>query len=265
MITINELYTYPVKSTKGIHREKVEVSTTGLYNDRMVAIIDSNNRIVTGREHPKLLLLSTELTDTVIVIDAQIHMVTFRLPQEGFQLELKLFRNKIMGLPFNTEANDWISEYLAGAYRLVYLGKNNRPIPEKRGGNPEDRTGFTDSSPIHLVNLDSLKQLNLKLKQNVTVRNFRPNIVVSGATAFEEDGWKYIKINGMDFRVQERTQRCIFTTIHPLTAQVNTEMQPLATIARMRLKQAKKPTFGINLIPMGKGVISQNDILTIIS
>lgn len=264
MIKIRELFTYPMKSTKGNSITTTDVLRTGLRYDRTVAIIDAGNRIVTGRQHPKLLLLSTELTDTVLTINATAYMMTFGLPTKVPPLELKLFRNRIFGLPFDTKANDWISDYLDGDFRLVYLGNNERPIPEKRGGHQDDRTGFTDSSPVHLINLNSMRDLNSRLKYEVSVRNFRPNMVIDGAGAWEEDRWNRLRINGIDFRVQEPTQRCIFTTIDPLTTEVDASMQPLASIAKMRLKQGKRPTFGINLVPMETGTIIKDNILTIL-
>lgn len=50
----------------------------------------------------------------------------------------------------------------------------------------EDEAIFHDYSPFMLISEMSLNDLNSKLKQPVTIRNFRPNFYVSDCTAFSE-------------------------------------------------------------------------------
>lgn len=102
------------------------------------------------------------------------------------------------------------------------------------------------------------------MDKNISVRNFRPNFVVKGAKPFEEDTWSKLEINNVEYRVQEKTQRCIFTTIDPNTNNRNSNMEPLASIAKMRLKNGLRPTFGINLVPLTSGSISVGDTISII-
>ena len=53
---------------------------------------------------------------------------------------------------------------------------------------------FQDSTAILLTSSSSLKDLNSKLKDKVDMMQVRPNIVVSGGQAFEEDNWAYLRI-----------------------------------------------------------------------
>ena len=258
-IEIQRLFIYPLKSTKGLSIEKTDVDKQGFDNDRRVAVIDRNGRIVTGRDHPKLVLLSSELNEKYLILSSPLFLVTFSLPRKKSPVPIKLFGNRIVGIPFNRNANDWISQYLDGEFKLVYLGEQFRPITEKRGGRQGDITGFADSSPIHLISETSLETLNSNLSDKVTAMNFRPNIVVRGNEAFEEDRWDRVTINGLEYRVQERTQRCIFTTVDPDIGTFDSTMQPLASIAKMRSASGQRPTFGINLVPSGKGSVNVGD------
>ncbi|MGB3150585.1 MAG: MOSC N-terminal beta barrel domain-containing protein, partial [Maribacter sp.] len=133
-IKIEQLYIYSLKSTKGQPVEMVPVQKYGFDNDRRVAIIDSKGRVVTGREHPKLVLLGSELKENYLVVASPSILVTFSLPRKRSPIPIRLFRNEIFGIPFGPKANTWISEHLGGDYRLVFLGEKFRPIPEKRGG-----------------------------------------------------------------------------------------------------------------------------------
>lgn len=53
---------------------------------------------------------------------------------------------------------------------------------------------FSDSCQVHLVNTASLEDLNEKLQKQVNIDRFRPNIVIAGKQAYEEEKWKRIQI-----------------------------------------------------------------------
>lgn len=45
-----------------------------------------------------------------------------------------------------------------------------------------------------LLNESSIADLNTRIEKPVSVLNFRPNFLVKGPAAFEEDHWKWVKI-----------------------------------------------------------------------
>ena len=49
--------------------------------------------------------------------------------------------------------------------------------------------------------LGSLDDLNNRLPSPLPMNRFRPNIVIDGVDAFEEDGWKRIRIDGIELSV----------------------------------------------------------------
>jgi hypothetical protein len=188
-----------------------------------------------------------------------IPLSSLALPALNDSVQIRLFRNKITGKLFDVKSNQLISSYLEGDYRLVYIANDYREVLPKRGGRSGEFTGYADSSPVHLINSKTLEHLNSKLDTEVCALNFRPNIVIDGLKAYEEDSWSEISINGCLFRVQERTSRCIFTTIDPNTQYKNPVLEPLTTISKIRLIKGQRPTFGINLVPIAKGSISIGD------
>ena len=80
----------------------------------------------------------------------------------------------------------------------------------------------------------------------IPMRRFRPSVVVSGAPAWAEDGWRRLRIGPVTFRVAKGCDRCVFTTIDPDTAEKGHE--PLFALARHR-RWDGKVWFGVNLIP----------------
>ncbi|MDQ6687614.1 MAG: MOSC domain-containing protein, partial [Actinomycetota bacterium] len=86
----------------------------------------------------------------------------------------------------------------------------------------------------------------------VSMTRFRPSLVVAGAPAWAEDGWRVVRIGAVTFRVAKACARCVFTTIDPDTA--NKGKEPLTTLARHR-RWDGKTWFAINLIPDSPGAL----------
>lgn len=54
--------------------------------------------------------------------------------------------------------------------------------------------GFADGYPYLLTNEASLRDLQQRCPAGVQMEQFRPNLVVSGVAAREEDSWKVLRI-----------------------------------------------------------------------
>ena len=263
---IRRLYRYVLKSSRGVSHSAINVDLSGFQYDRCVCIVDESGKIVTGRELPQLVRLKSELIHGRLSIETDLgEIIDFGLPKNNDFANYRLFRNQVQGCPFDSPANLWLSNHFNGDYRFVHINDKFNPVLEKRGGRQADIKSFADATPIHLINLKTLNYLNSKLPSNVSARNFRPNIIVDGNMPFEEDHWEYLEIDGLKFRMQERTGRCIFTTIDPETAKKDRAMQPLATLAQVRLSIGLRPTMGIGLVPLERGEIAVGNQVEIIS
>ena len=70
------------------------------------------------------------------------------------------------------------------------------PVKENAGYQPV--TGFQDAYPLHLINLNSVRDLDSRLLAkdenipNLDVRRFRANIIIDGPAAYDEEMWKLI-------------------------------------------------------------------------
>jgi uncharacterized protein YcbX len=88
------------------------------------------------------------------------------------------------------------------------------------------------------------------------MERFRPNIVISGCEPFAEDGYARVRIGEISFRGPKRCDRCVITTVDPLTGERGRE--PLRTLAKYRLAD-QKVWFGMNLIHDQTGVLRVGD------
>ncbi|SUG48404.1 Flavodoxin reductases (ferredoxin-NADPHreductases) family 1 [Salmonella enterica subsp. arizonae] len=97
--------------------------------------------------------------------------------------------------------------------------------------------GFADGYPYLLTNEASLRDLQRRCSAGVQMEQFRPNLVISGVAAWEEDSWKVLRIGDVIFDVVKPCSRCIFTTISPEKGQKHPSGEPLATLQSFRTAQ----------------------------
>ena len=172
---VKKLFIHCLKSAKGQELKSLKVLKSGFLNDRNVAVVDVDNKIITGREFPKLLSVASAIINNHLELrEGSSISQFFKLPDSKEEaIEIKLFRNITKGVPFGIEASRYISKLLRGEFRLVYLGGNFRVVSPKRGGRDGEITGYADSAPVHLISLSTMKYLNSKLSNKVSARNFR--------------------------------------------------------------------------------------------
>lgn len=51
---------------------------------------------------------------------------------------------------------------------------------------PDDEVVYADLSPVMMLSEESINDLNTKLSNKVSVKNFRPSIFIEGCNAYEE-------------------------------------------------------------------------------
>jgi uncharacterized protein YcbX len=156
------------------------------------------------------------------------------------------------------EADAWLSDVLEQRVRLVFLDDPRRRAVNPRFAQDGDVVSFADAYPMLLASEDSLSRLNDWIADGprpeegpLTITRFRPNLIVSGALPFAEDGWARIRIGDATFRVVKGCDRCVLTTLDPETGEK--QMEPITSLARHR-RWDGKTWFAANVIPDTPGV-----------
>jgi hypothetical protein len=264
-LEIKKLYIYPIKSCRGLKIISANIQKIGFQYDRFFAVINSKNEILTARKNSKLLNISSEINNNELTLSAYgIHSIAIDLHKTlTDKIDIKIFNDSAKAKIVGHKTDDWLSYTLQEKCRLVSIDSEHlRKMKSKYNGKENDIISFSDISPIHLISEESLKDLNSKLESPVTIDNFRPNILVSGSSAYEEDNWSNVKIGNCEFEVTLKTPRCIFTTIDPITTEVDSEQEPLRTLSKYR-KVRNHINFGIYLMPKKIGIINITDKIKI--
>ncbi|MCJ1393687.1 hypothetical protein MMC18_006563 [Xylographa bjoerkii] len=114
--------------------------------------------------------------------------------------------------------------------------------------------GFADAYPLHIMNVASVEDLRKRLADTIPdleVLRFRPNIVIEGPQAFDEDTWKYVRIGTFEYYVACRTARCLLPNVHPVTGFKHT-VEPDRTLKSYRRIDAGSPKdacLGMQMVP----------------
>jgi uncharacterized protein YcbX len=88
------------------------------------------------------------------------------------------------------------------------------------------------------------------------VVRFRPNVVIDGEEPFAEGAWPTARIGNLKFRTTMVCDRCVMTTIGPITLAGGKEL--IRTLARYR-RWDRKTWFGTRLVPHATSTISLGD------
>ncbi len=272
-IKVEQLNIFPVKSLAGIELQESALTNLGLKWDRHWMIVMPNGRFVTQRQKPKMALIKTALSDKELVLSSQDQHCSISLDfPKGEPFEATIWRDKCLVVDEGDEVAHWIRQVLDSTVplRLVRLAKDcSRPqsAPERFGA--ETTTLFADAGPILVANQASLVRLNSELEQRglsqVDMRRFRPNIILSGLEAFEEQNIAQLNHQNFSLKLCDRSERCIMTTVDPDTGIKHPDMEPFNTLMSLNTmpESDRKPAFGMNAtLEKGSGLIRVGDVLT---
>jgi uncharacterized protein len=259
-ITLTGVTRYPIKSCCGYAVGQAVVERWGLAGDRRWMLVDDEGVGVTARTYPQLVLVTPEPdADGLLVRAPDADPLLVRAPEGSARTGVRIFSSELAAVPASDEAHAWFSKVVGKPVRLVYLDDPTQRRPNPTYSRGEDRVSFADGYPLLLATEESLAALNDLIAEGpraaegpVSMRQFRPNLVVAGAPAWAEDGWRVVRIGAVNFRAVKACDRCVLTTIDPDTASRGKE--PLTTLARCR-RWDGKVWFAINLIPDSPGAV----------
>ena len=258
---LTQLWIHPLKSGAGITLSSAIAAPGGLTTDREWMVTDAEGQFLTGRTHPALLHIKATPTIEGLRLNApgmsehSVRRARFnrRRPTGVWSYRFDAWWGEV-------STDHWLSEFLGISARLLFIGGVSQ---RQLRSDPSVRFSFADGYPYLLLSESSLVDLNSRLVRPVTMRHFRPNLVVDGVVAFAEDGWRRFRIGSVIFDVVKPCDRCVFTTIDPDTAIPADDLQPLRTLGSYRRTEGGV-MFGQNVIARNRGMIRVGDAVEVL-
>ena len=258
---VGALWRYPVKGLRGHAVGSASVEAVGLAGDRRWLVIDEDGRFLTQREVRAMAQVDVALSDDGVVLGHDVHGRQ-AVPVPGPAADVvavTVWRDAVPARLADGGAARYLSTVLGRSVRLAYMADPGvRPVnPEF--GHATDRVSFADGYPILVTTMASLADLSRRLGADITMRRFRPNLVIEGAEPWAEDAWRRIRIGGVELRVVKPCERCVVTTLDPDTGAQPDPAEPLRTLGRFHRSSTGKIIFGQNAIPDTLGRIAVGD------
>lgn len=275
------MWIFPIKSCGPLIVREFECGIlgpiSGFLRDRTFMVVRaSNNEFVTARTYPKMVLISPKVKNDRILSLTAPNMEEIEIDVEKvFKAKEKspatIWKDEALVVDCGDDLARWFSRYILEkeeGVRLVCFPseKPKEKIPKRqklfKAAEGTDTGTLHDETSYMLMNTDSFDDLNKKLEKPVTPLQFRPNFVVSGMGAWEEDNIKWLKVgNDVIFKRIEPCLRCMFTTIDPTTGVRDKDEQPIKTLKQFRLFSSigKSPVFGAHLGLRAGGKVKSGD------
>ena len=249
MAVVQELFIYPMKSARGIAQSSARLALTGFEWDRQWMAVDARGQFISQRTHPRLAQIVPEISADSLTLRVR-DFKPLQLPLEpvGEVVAVMVWEDRCAGLDQGDEAAEWVSAAVGDALRLV----RRAPLPD-RLANPQfagphaAQLAFSDGYPILVCNEASLADLNVRMSEPIPMERFRPNIVLTGLSAFEEDRIDVLQICPIALRLVKPCTRCIITATDQRSGERSTN--PLPMLRQFRFDRALLGvTFGENAV-----------------
>jgi len=247
--TIASLFVYPVKSCRGIALATARLTERGIAHDREWLIVDEGGHFITQREVPRLALLVPALSAAALELAAPgLPRLAIPLDHAGARRDVTVWRDTVPAIDQGDVVAAALSAWIGRTARLARFDPAVR-----RNCNPEfagpggAHHSFADGYPVLVVSEASLADLNSRLATPLPIDRFRPNLLLAGIDAYDEDHIDELTIGGATLKLVKPCTRCQITTTDQSTAKVGIE--PLPTLAIYRYNAALEGvTFGMNAI-----------------
>jgi uncharacterized protein len=267
--SISRLFVYPVKSCAGIEVQEAVLTETGLDLDRAWMVVDAAGEYVTQRQRPRLALVKPQFKRSELVLRAP-GMLTLHLAIDGVEqpTRAKIWDDEVAAYDMGAIAAQWFTDFLslseqglptaqAPKFRLVRFDpEQKRPSSMRWTGGVEALNQFSDGFPLLVLGQASLDEFNTRLQAAgnapVEMERFRPNIVLAGLPAHDEDrlGEIHIKTDSSPavLKPVKPCPRCPIPNIDPATAQSSPVVGDTLQAYRQDARLGGAVTFGMNAI-----------------
>lgn len=230
MATLTQLILYLIKSCAGMPVAAATLLESGLsaqgVHDREWMVVREDGQFLTQREHPRMALIRPRPDggDLHVSMPGQPDLV-LPLAWNGNETprQVRIWDDLVDAADCGDAAAHWFSAALGTDCRLVRFRRDiRRPTSVKWTGGVTAQTRFADGYPLLLIGQASLDDLNVRLAASgrapLPMDRFRPNLVVDGLEAFEEDYLEALHDADLAIRPVKPCARCPIPSIDQATA-----------------------------------------------
>jgi uncharacterized protein YcbX len=255
---IASLHVFPIKSLGGVSPYEALLIETGFEFDRAWMVVDEHGDMLTQRELPRMALVQPQFRGGDLVLRAP-GMLALHLHLDAVEAatRARVWDDEVKAYDMGALAAQWMSDFLGRKLRLVRFDPEQKRLSDKQWtGGLEAENAFADGYPLLVVGTASLADLNQRLaargEKPVGIERFRPNLVLEGLSAFEEDHIDLLDIateeGPVRLKLVKPCVRCTIPDVDPATAERGTAVGETLATFRADARMGGGLTFGMNAI-----------------
>lgn len=262
MAILSEITLYPIKSCAGMPLRSATLTSAGLMKeqiyDREWMVVDEAGICMTQREHPRMALISPRLkTDTLELRAPGMLRLEIELglpdPELAPTLTVQVWDDQVLAYDCDATTAAWFSNFLGRPCRLARFHANaSRAVSQKWTKGVAATTLFSDGYPMLVAGSASLADLNAKLvqagRQAIPMNRFRPNLVIDGIDAFEEDYAEDFRIGDAVLKPVKPCARCPMPSVDQATGEFGPDPLDIMQSYRAKPEVEGALCFGMNTI-----------------
>jgi uncharacterized protein YcbX len=224
MITLTHLLLYPIKSCGGIAVREATLLESGLsihgVHDREWMLVTENGQFLSQRENPRMALIRPLPEGGNLRVRAPgmgdlLVPVAWEAVQDAPVRTVQIWDDSVRAVDCGDVAADWFAQAIGTRERIRLVRFHHdavRPTSVKWTGGVPSQTRFADGYPLLLIGQASLDDLNTRLRAAgrapLPMDRFRPNLVIDGLQAFEEDYLGSLSTGAAEIRPVKPCARC---------------------------------------------------------
>ncbi|MEQ8516052.1 MAG: MOSC domain-containing protein [Chromatocurvus sp.] len=261
-MTLSGLFIYPVKSCAGIALDAATLDRFGLAGDRRWLLVDADDRFLTQRTLPAMGQITVAVHSEGIELAGHGRHMRVRTPGGDAPLRrVAVWGDHVHARDAGDAAAAWFSSVLHQPCRLVFMADDAQRLVDTDYAVNGETVSFADGFPLLLTSEASLASINASLDAFVSMRRFRPNLVVSGSAPFAEDRWRQLQIGAQRFTVAKPCARCAIPALDPDTGARHPTLNRVLAATR-RIDGAI--LFGQNLLHCDSGTLRVGDTVRVL-
>lgn len=260
---IARLFVYPIKSCAGVDLPEILLTETGLEFDRAWMVVDADGRFVSQRQLPRMALIRPQMKHAELVLRAPgmlaLHIAYDRVEQP---VRVTVWKDEVAAYDMGDIAAQWFSDFLSEPgqpqrLRLVRFDPEHQRLASLAWTDGvEAPIQCADGYPLLVASEGSIDELNARLAAAghgaVGIERFRPNIVLAGIEAHDEDRVDTLHVEtaegGAQLRPVKPCTRCPIPNIDPATGVPGPEVLDTLRTYRADARFDGAITFGMNAI-----------------
>ena len=270
MPIISQLVFYPIKSCAGIHLSTATLTGAGLMHDHVYdrewMLVDDDGNFLSQREYPRMALITPRLRSETMELRAPGMLrldIALGLPDpaQAPTRQVMIWQHALKAYDGDGVTRAWFSQFLGVSCQLVRFHPDARHQvnPERTAGR-DIGTLFSDGYPLLLLSQESLNELNARLtaqgREALPMDRFRPNLVITGAEAHDEDHAASLQMGNAQIRPVKPCPRCPVPSVDQQTGEVGPDPLDILRTYRAGVGGISGIAFGMNcIVTQGEGEV----------